>query len=290
MLELPCVLVNIQRGAPSTGLPTMAGQADVMQARWGSHGDYQIVALAPWSPQEIFDLTVLAFNIADRYRTPVILLGDEVIGHMVERVTIPEEEQIPIWPRKTPPPPNPDNGHFPAFQPDEDLVPPLPHAGEGYRVHFTGLTHDERGYPVMKADTHHQLVTRLSQKIQRNASAFTRFEEYSLADAEIAVISYGCTARSARQAVQEARKAGIKAGLLRLITIWPFPEEKVRALASQVPTFIVAEMNLGQIRLEVERLARRPVFGVHHAGGALIPPEQILAAIQEAQIRGGSVP
>ncbi len=283
MLELPCVLVNIQRGAPSTGLPTMAGQADVMQARWGSHGDYQIVALSPWSPQEIFDLTILAFNIADRYRTPVILLADEVTGHMVERVTIPPGDQIPYWRRKIPTSPNSSTAPFPAFQPEDDLVPPLPHAGEGYRVHFTGLTHDERGFPAMNADTHQQLVTRLSKKIKHNAHAFTLYEEYHLADAEIAVISYGCTARSARRAVQEAREAGIKAGLLRLITIWPFPEEKIRALSSKVPTFIVAEMNLGQVRYEVERLARRPIIGVHHAGGALIPPDKILSAIQEAQ-------
>ena len=238
----------------------------------------QIVALAPWSPQEIFDLTVLAFNVADRYRTPVILLADEVIGHMVERVTIPPKAQIPFWHRKKPPPSIDFDGSYPPFQPGDDLVPPLPHAGEGYRVHFTGLTHNERGYPEMKADTHHHLVNRLSQKIQYNASKFTLFEEYHLADAEIAVISYGCTARSARRAIQEAREAGIKAGLLRLITIWPFPEERIRALATQVPALIVAEMNLGQIYHPVREAAcgNCEVEVAPKIGGEMHLPDELL--------------
>jgi 2-oxoglutarate ferredoxin oxidoreductase subunit alpha len=278
MLELPCVLVDIQRGSPSTGLPTMAGQSDVMQVKWGSHGDYEIVAYAPASPQEIFDLTVLAFNVADRYRTPVILLGDEVIGHMMERVVIPSADEIPYWERKRPK--SPPNGSYKAFQADEaDLVPPIAHAGDGYKVHFTGLTHDERGYPEMSAEVHNKLVTRLNQKIRQNADQIIRTEAYHLDDAEIVVISYGCTSRSARRAVRQARDQGIRAGLLRLISIWPFPESLIRDLANQASTFIVAEMNLGQIRREVERHVGQPVKGVHHAGGAMIPPGPILAAI-----------
>jgi 2-oxoglutarate ferredoxin oxidoreductase subunit alpha len=278
MLELPCVLVDIQRGSPSTGLPTMAGQSDVMQVKWGSHGDYEIVAYAPNSPQEIFDLTVLAFNIADRYRTPVILLGDEVIGHMMERVVIPSADEIPFWERKRPK--SPPNGSYKAFLADEaDLVPPIAHAGDGYKVHFTGLTHDERGYPDMSAETHHQLVTRLNQKIRRNADQIIRIEEFHLDDAEIVVISYGCTSRSARRAVIQARKQGIRAGLLRLISLWPFPETLVQDLAQKASAFIVAEMNLGQISREVERHVSQSVKGVHHAGGAMIPPEPILEAI-----------
>ncbi len=280
MLETPCVVVDIQRGSPSTGLPTMAGQSDVMQAQWGSHGDYEMVAYAPASPQEIFDLTILAFNVADRFRTPVILLGDEVIGHMMERVVIPPEEEIQLWERKRPHHPPGGNGHFKAFLPDEnDLVPPMAHAGDGYRVHFTGLTHDERGYPDMNADTHHELVTRLGEKIRRNADEIIRTEELFLDDAEIVVISYGCTARSARRAVAEARQQGIKVGLLRLISVWPFPENLIRDLAGQAKTFIVAEMNLGQIRREVERFSNQPVLGIHHAGGAMIPPEPIFNKI-----------
>lgn len=285
MLELPCVIINIQRGSPSTGLPTMAGQSEVMQARWGSHGDYGIVAYAPSSPQEIFDLTILAFNVADRYRVPVIVLGDEVIGHMVERVTIPPADQIPRWERKQPahPPEFYVHERFKSFRADEDdLVPPLAHAGEGYRVHFTGLTHDEIGYPEMSAETHHELVTRLVNKIRRNAPDIIRTESLYLDDAQIVVISYGCTARSARRAVLDARAAGIPAGMLRLISIWPFPETLIQELAQTAETFIVAEMNLGQIRLEVERCIRRPVRGIHHAGGAMIHPEPILDAIREA--------
>jgi len=281
MLEIPCVIVDIQRGSPSTGLPTMAGQSDVMQSKWGSHGDYEIVAYAPWSPQEIFDLTVLSFNIADRFRTPVIILGDEVIGHMVERVIIPPEDQLPIWERKKPPHPPSDNGQFKAFQPDSHLIPPMAHAGEGYRVHFTGLTHDERGYPDMTADTHHKLITRLNNKIRHNADQIIRTEAYHLDDAEIVIISYGCTARSARRAMREARLEGIPVGLLRLVSIWPFPEDLIQELTGQVQTFIVAEMNLGQVRREVERLIHKPVKGIHHAGGAMIPPEPILKTIQE---------
>jgi len=280
MLELPCVIVDIQRGAPSTGLPTMVGQADVMQVRWGSHGNYSLIAYAPWSPQEAFDLTVLCFNMADRFRTPVVLLGDEVIGHMLERVVIPPAEQLPRWERKRPTTPPQTEGPYRAFEPDpDDLVPPLPHAGEGYRVHFTGLTHDERGYPDMSGEMHHALVTRLNEKIDRHVEEITRLEEYGLEDARIVVVSFGCTARSARRAVREARARGIPVGLLRLISLWPFPEAVLRDLAQRVDTFIVAEMNLGQVRLEVERCSGRPAVGVHHAGGEMIHPEQILQAI-----------
>jgi 2-oxoglutarate ferredoxin oxidoreductase subunit alpha len=280
MMELPCVLVDIQRGSPSTGLPTMAGQSDVMQARWGSHGDFRIIAFAPWSPQEVFDLTVLSFNMADRFRVPVLLMADEVTGHMVERVEIPAADEIPHWPRKRPA--HPPNGKFQAFLPDpSDLVPPMAHAGEGYKVHFTGLTHDERGYPAMSAEAHQQLVTRLIDKIQGNAGEIIRTEGYFLDDVQILVVSYGCTARSARRAVQEARELGIPAGMLRLISLWPFPEKLVQELAETAESFIVAEMNLGQMSLEVERVVKRPVKGVFHAGGAMIPPEPILEAIKE---------
>jgi 2-oxoglutarate ferredoxin oxidoreductase subunit alpha len=280
MLEIPCVIVNVQRGSPSTGLPTMPGQSDVMQARWGSHGDYEIAVYTPWSPQEIFDLTILSFNIADRYRIPVVLLADEVIGHMVERVVIPEQDQIEIWERKRPKE-SPNGGFNPFEVQDDDLVPPMVHAGEGYHIHYTGLTHDERGYPDMTADTHHALVSRLVQKVRRNADQIIRTEAYHLEDAQILVIAYGCTARSARRAVSEARLQGIKVGLLRLISIWPFPEDLLRELSETVEHFIVPELNLGQISQEVERVVKRPVKGVHHAGGAMIPPERIMEAIHE---------
>ena len=281
MLEIPCVIVDVQRGGPSTGLPTMPGQADVMQARWGSHGDYEIIAYAPWSPQEMFDLTVRSFNIADRYRTPVLLMSDEVVGHMVERVVIPPVDQIDFWERKRPRTP-PDGRFDPFLVEDADLVPPMVHAGEGYRIHYTGLTHDERGYPDMTAEAHQRLVTRLVEKIRRNADQIILTEGYYLDNARILVISYGCTARSARRAVRDARSRGIPAGMLRLVSLWPFPEKQIETLAKDMDALIVAEMNLGQISREVERQARRPVTGVFHAGGAMIPPEPILKAIQEA--------
>jgi 2-oxoglutarate ferredoxin oxidoreductase subunit alpha len=293
MLEVPCVVVDIQRGSPSTGLPTMAGQSDVMQARWGSHGNYEIVAYSPWSPQEMFDLMILAFNVADRYRVPVVILADEVIGHMVERVEIPPPERIETWERPRPPQPGPEpflpfqtgNGHLhPSSAEREEyppLVPPMAHAGEGYRVHFTGLTHDEQGYPAMSSDTHHQLVSRLAAKVLHNAQHFTRVEGAWLEDAEIVVVSFGCSARSARRAVRNARQEGIRAGLLRLITLWPFPEQAVRDLAGQAQAFIVAEMNLGQVSRELERLVQQPVTGVFHAGGAMIPPDPIHQAIRQ---------
>jgi 2-oxoglutarate ferredoxin oxidoreductase subunit alpha len=274
------VVVDVQRGSPSTGLPTMPGQSDVMQARWGSHGDYGSVAYAPWSPQEMFDLTIHCFNVADRYRLPVFLMADEVVGHMVERVVIPSPDQIQYWERKHPK--APPGGHFEPYKTeDADLVPPMVHAGEGYHIHYTGLTHDQRGYPDMTAETHHELVSRLVSKVRVNQTQLILTEGYDLQDAEILVIAYGCTSRSARRAVREARQQGIRAGLLRLISIWPFAEEKISQLAGRAKSVIVAEMNLGQMSREVERCIRRPVKGVFHAGGAMIPPEPILQAIQE---------
>jgi 2-oxoglutarate ferredoxin oxidoreductase subunit alpha len=280
MLEIPCVVVDVQRGSPSTGLPTLPGQSDVMQARWGSHGDYGVVAYSPWSPQEFFDLTVHAFNVADRYRLPVFLMADEVVGHMVERVVIPPSEQISVWERK-----RPSNGPGPDFQPfrvvDEDLVPPMAHAGEGYRVHYTGLTHDERGYPDMSPEAHHRLVSRLSEKIRRNSEQLVRTEDAFMEDARIAVIAFGSTARSARRAVQEARDQGIPAGFIRLVSLWPFPERAIRQAAKRVEAFVVAEMNLGQMALEVGRHVPQPVHGVHHAGGGMMPPDPILEVIRD---------
>jgi 2-oxoglutarate ferredoxin oxidoreductase subunit alpha len=285
MMEIPCVIVNVQRGSPSTGLPTLPGQSDMMQARWGSHGDYGVVAFSPWSPQEIFNLTIHAFNIADRYRIPVFLMADEVVGHMVERVVIPETDQISKWERKQPN--GVPQGSFKPFEvKDDDLVPPMVHAGEGYRIHYTGLTHDESGYPDMSAETHHKLVTRLVEKINHNADEIIKVEESFMKGARIVVLAYGSTARSARRAVKEARNLGIPAGFLRLVSVWPFPEKLIREMAMQVDAFIVAEMNLGQIIREVQRLVHQPVTGVNHAGGAMMSPDPILQTIQEVASNG----
>jgi 2-oxoglutarate ferredoxin oxidoreductase subunit alpha len=285
MLEIPFVLVNVQRGSPSTGLPTLPGQADVMQAKWGSHGDYEIVAYSPWSPQEMFDLTVHAFNISDRYRVPVLLMADEVVGHMVERVEIPTQDQIDRWERKRPKK-NPGEPFNPFLVEDEDLVPPMVHAGEGYGVHYTGLTHDEHGYPDMSASVHDRLVKRLVDKVRHNADQLIRIEEHWMDDARIVVLAFGSTARSARRAVKDARQEGIPVGFIRLISLWPFPERQIKEIAQQTDAFIVAEMNLGQMIRELERHVAQPVFGVHHAGGAMMSPEPILDKILEVARSG----
>ncbi|MBI4249678.1 MAG: 2-oxoacid:acceptor oxidoreductase subunit alpha [Elusimicrobia bacterium] len=279
MMEIPCVIVDVMRGSPSTGLPTAVGQSDVMQARWGSHGDYSIVAYCPNSAQECFDLMVKAFNTADEYRIPTLVLMDEVIGHMTERVMIPEAAKIAFSGRKRPVRP-PQEAAFLPFKADGDGVPPMAHAGEGYKVHFTGLTHDEKGYPALNAEAHRALVTRLVDKVRLNAAAIVEYEGLHLDDAEVVVVAYGCTSRSARQAVLTAREKGARVGLLRPITLWPFPEDKLRRLLRKgvVKRFVVAEINMGQISREVERLTQIPVLRVNHPGGAMILPEDILEA------------
>jgi len=281
MLETPCVLVNVQRGDPSTGLPTLVGQGDMMQARWGSHGHYEIIALAPSSPQELFDLTIRAFNLSEKYRTPVLVMTDAEVGHMTEKVRIPPPEEIEIYPRRkaTVPP-----EEYLPFQPGEDLVPPMACAGEGYRFHVTGLTHDERGYPVINAEAQERLIRRLIEKIRKNKDDIIEVEEDGLEDAEVVVCSYGIAARAALWPIELARRAGIKVGYLRLITVWPFPEERIRELARRVKAFVVPEINYGQIALEVERCAagQAEVILVPHAGGDIHDPERVLEAIRRA--------
>jgi len=280
MMEVPCVIVNVQRGGPSTGLPTKVGQADVMQARWGSHGDYEIIAVSPDSPQEAFELTIDAFNLAERYRCPVFVLLDECVGHMTERVVIPEPDAIDIVPRKyTDKPPD----EYRPYAVNGGVVPDMVAAGMGYRFHTTGLTHDERGYPDMTVGTHDVLVRRLSSKILDNEEDIVILEEVNLDDAEVVVIAYGITSRIARRAATMAREEGIKAGLLRMKTVWPFPTRRVGALAEQAKAFVVPEINLGQIALEVERVAagRAVTRGVTHAGGDVHEPDQILDVIRE---------
>jgi 2-oxoglutarate ferredoxin oxidoreductase subunit alpha len=281
MTETPCVVVDVMRGGPSTGLPTLVSQADVMQAKWGSHGDFEPIAYSPASPQEMFDLTIKAFNAAERYRTPVFVMGDEVVGHMTERVTIPAAGEIQTVDRKRPSAP-PNDGWLP-YAAGKDLVPAMAHAGEGYNIHVTGLTHDERGYPTNDAQVHDRLVRRLSRKVQANSQQICEFEKLYTDDAETVVIAYGATARAARQAVLAARERGIKAGLFRLITLWPFPRGAIKELTNTARRFVVAEMNLGQVAREVERYTRRPISWVTHSGGAMFAPEPVLRAIMEAR-------
>jgi len=281
MTETPCVLVNVQRGDPSTGLPTLVGQGDMMQARWGSHGHYEIIALSPSSPQELFDLTIRAFNLSEKYRTPVLVMTDAEVGHMTEKVVIPPPEEIEIVPRRKPT--VPPHEYLP-YRADDDLVPPMANAGEGYRFHVTGLTHDERGYPVMDAEAQERLISRLVEKIRRNKDDIIQLEEDGLEDAEVVVCSYGISARTALWPVELARKEGIKVGNLRLITVWPFPEERIRRLARKVKAFVVPELNYGQIVLEVERCAagQAEVILVRHAGGDIHDPQKVLEAIRRA--------
>lgn len=278
-LETPCVLVNIQRGGPSTGLPTLVGQADMMQARWGSHGDYEVIALSPNSPQECFDLVIEAFNLSEQYRMPVLVMADEVVGHMTEKVVIPAAKTIELVPRRKP---DPSSNTYRPFKPDQDLVPWMVSAGEGHRIHVTGLTHDERGYPVISAEAQAPFVERLIEKVRRNAHRIIRTEERHLDDAEVVVVTYGISSRVAASAVEAARQEGIRAGLLRLITVWPFPEEKVRLLAGQARAIVVPEINMGQIVLEVERLAsgKCEVISLPHPGGDVHRPDQVLETIR----------
>jgi 2-oxoglutarate ferredoxin oxidoreductase subunit alpha len=280
MLETPCVVANVQRAGPSTGLPTLVAQGDMMQARWGSHGHYEIIALVPDSPQEMYDLTILAFNLAEQYRVPVLLMADEAVGHMSEKVVISEinSKQLIHRPR-----PKVAPEKYLPYDSRKGLVPPMAVAGEGYRFHVTGLTHDDRGYPVMTAEAQDKLIRRLVDKIRLNVKDITKYEEINIEDAEVVVVSYGITARIARYAVQKAREEGIKAGLLRLITVWPFADYRIKELTSTVKAFIVPEINYGQIVREVERCVagKACVRLVPHMGGAVPLPETILDAIRE---------
>jgi 2-oxoglutarate ferredoxin oxidoreductase subunit alpha len=275
--ETPCVIVNVQRGGPSTGMPTLPAQGDVMQAKWGSHGDYPIVAYAPDGPQEMFDLTVQAFNTAERYRTPVFVLADQTVGHMTGRVTVPEAVEPVDRPTPTG---EPDPAAFEPFDSDQ-LVPPMAGAGDGYRVHVTGLTHDDRGYPDIDPDTQATMLDRLLGKIEENRADIVEVETHELEGAEVAMLAYGSTARSARQAVRELREDGEAVGLLRVVTPWPFPEAEIRALSTQVDRIVVAEMNLGQYVHRVRETAECPVSAFTHQGGEIPQPAELADAVRE---------
>jgi 2-oxoglutarate ferredoxin oxidoreductase subunit alpha len=281
MMETPCVVVNVQRGGPSTGLPTMTGQADMMQARWGSHGDYEVIALSPQSPQEAFDLMIDAFNLAELYRVPVMFMMDECVGHMTEKVVIPPAEEIDIVPRKLT---SQNPAEYRPYQVNGRHMPEFARAGDGYRFHTTGLTHDERGYPVMSAECQQVCVSRLVDKIRKNADKIVRFDEEQTDGADVVLVTYGITARVARMGIDLARKKGVKVGVIRLIVVWPFPEKRIRELAPKVKAFVVPEINYGQMVLEVERCAagQAPAILVPHAGGGVHDPNDICEAIVRA--------
>jgi len=279
--ETPCVFVDVQRGGPSTGLPTLPGQADMMQVRWGSHGDYSIIALSPNSPQECFDLIIKAFNLTEIYRVPVFFMMDEVVGHMTERVEIPEATEIDVverrWSDKKP-------GEYRPYDVDDSMIPDMVKAGDGHRIHLTGLTHDERGYPVMNADCQAKLIRRLKAKIDDNRDKLIDVCEDGTDDADIVVVSFGITSRVAGAAVEAARAKGLKVGHLRMIIAWPFPSSRIVELASHAKAFIVPELNMGQMVIEVERAAcgHADVVSVPHPGGTVHQPDEILEKIMEA--------
>ena len=277
MAEIPCVIVDVMRAGPSTGLPTSPSQGDVMQARWGSHGDRPSIALAPASVREVFDLTVEAFNLSERYRTPVVLIYDEVVGHMREGVDLPA--WVAALDRV-----KPESG-LDDYRPksvSEGGVAPLAAFGDGYRFHVTGLTHDDRGFPTTDAATAGALIGRIQQKV--DGSFEDMVETYMLEDADVAIFAYGIVARAAREAVRQARAEGMRAGLIRPIALWPFPASTVRSIAEQVNSIVVAEMNLGQMGGEVERAASglARVVGHYKADGTPISPEALLEAIRSA--------
>jgi len=248
MTETPCVIVNIQRTGPSTGQPTLGAQGDMMQVRWGTHGDYEAIALTPSNVQECMDFTIEAFNLAEKYRHPVCVMADGEIGHLRERIVIPEEKDLELIDRV---PATIDKEKYIPFtdsQTRKSKVPDFPTFGTGYRTYVTGLTHNERGFPATdKQPDHERLVKRITEKITDDADELVRVEKINLDDADIAFVTYGATARPAESAMEMGRKEGIKVGLLRLKIVWPFPEKEILKLAKNVDTIIVPEMNLGQI-------------------------------------------
>jgi 2-oxoglutarate ferredoxin oxidoreductase subunit alpha len=277
MTETPCVIVDVQRAGPSTGQATKCGQGDVMQSRWGTHGDYSAIVLSPNSVQEMFELTIKAFNLAEKYRTPVILLADEIVAHMRERIIVPSSESIEIINRRKPKP-----GEKAFFGLEE--IPPMPSVGEGFNVAVTGSTHNEYGIRFT-ADpiVHRQLVERLNNKIQKHAEEIAEVETYNIDDCQIGIVSFGCTSRAIYEAVENAEAKGIKVGYARLKTIWPFPEKAVRQLAETAKKVIVPEMNLRQIFYEVQRVANglSEVIPLNKIGGGeLITPEELIEKIQ----------
>lgn len=273
MTETPLVIVNMQRGSPSTGQPTMASQSDMMQARWGSHGDYEIIAMSPASVQECFDFTVKAFNLAEKYRVPVMIMADEIVGHMREKITIPADTEIRN--RKMP---DESPEKFLPYKAEADGTSAMPAFGDGYKVQITGLTHDERGYPdASNPKTHSILVNRLCNKILSKTDEIASVKTMHTEDADVLIVSYGAPSRSVSTAVKKARENGLKAGFIKLETVWPFPEKMLKEVAKNANRVLVVEMNLGQIYHEVQRVLKdHEVELLPKIGGEMHKPDEIL--------------
>jgi 2-oxoglutarate ferredoxin oxidoreductase subunit alpha len=278
--EVPCVVVDAMRAGPSTGLPTSPSQSDVMQARWGTHGDHPIIALCPSTVRECYDITIKAFNFSEKFRNPVIILVDEVVAHMREKITVSDDEDVEIFNRVKPTVP-PE-----WYIPYEDTprgVPAMANFGEGYRYHVTGLTHDVRGFPTSRPDEIDPFIRRLFRKISQNYGEIQIGEFYQTEDAEVTIIAYGCVARSAKRAVADARERGLKVGLLKLTTLWPFMRGAVEKVLQTSRIAIVPEMNMGQISREVKRVNKggAKVFTLNRVDGKIITPQEIFARIKE---------
>ena len=280
--EIPCVIYNVMRGGPSTGMPTGPSQSDVMCAKWGTHGDHPAICLVPSTVQETYEEMIRAFNLSEKYRTPVLVMPDEIVAHMRERVVFPEPGEIAIEPRRTPTVPP---AEYKPYDTSFGDVPPLAAYGSGYKFHVTSLNKGQDGFPTTKAEWVQAEEERQVRRVEANKDDIIEFEEFQLDDAEVVIVAYGSTARSARYAVNEARKQGIKAGMFRLKTFWPFPYKQLTALAGRIKGFITPEMNLGMCHGEVERAAQGkvPVKGIFRVDGEPINPGQILDKIKEVK-------
>lgn len=279
--EVPCVIVNVQRTGPSTGQPTSPAQGDVMQTKWGSHGDRGVIAISPASVQECFTATVRAFNLAEKYRTPVVLLMDEIIGHMREKFIMPDAQEIEVINRLAPQKGETD---FLPYKPNAEGIPPIPAIGDGYRFHVTGLVHDYTGFPTGSNAVTHETLERLQTKISRHLDDIVQYEEWQLDDAEVAVLAFGGTARSAYAAIEASRANGLKVGLFRPVTIWPSPEAQISALSEKVHTIIVAEMNYGQYVQEIRRIVgdQCRIIALNKWNNEPVTPDEMMQTIQAA--------
>lgn len=281
MAEVPCVIVNVQRGGPSTGLPTLPSQGDVMQARWGTHGDHPVIVVAPSTVRETYDWTIKAFNFAEKYRVPVILLLDEIVAHISEKIVYPKDEEFELVSRKIT---EKDPASYLPYENTDSDIPPFAEFGVGYRYHVTGLSHDETGFPTNNPEKVDKLNRRLNRKIERYRSEIIHYEESFLDEADICVVAYGSAARSAYRAASDARKLGYKVGIFHIFVLWPFPYEALSQIARRVKFFIAPEMNLGQIAHEISCAIKREVIKVNRVDGGLITPNEILEKIKNVQL------
>lgn len=280
MAEIPCVIVNVQRMGPSTGGPTAPAQGDVMQARWGTHGDHPVIAVSPASVLEAYELTVKAVNFAEKFRVPVIILLDEVVGHMREKVVLPDIKDLEIIDRKRP---SVGPAEYKPYLADESMIPEMADFGTGYRWHVTGLSHDENGAPTGKANVIEKQFTRLFTKLEKYMDEINLYKTFRTEDAEYLLISFGCSVRSSAEAVELLRKEGIKAGLLQLQTIWPFPEKTVQEYLKNKKAVFVPELNTGQVLGEIRKVnpANQPLLGINKINGEIITPAEIVSRVKE---------